>query len=250
MQADWRIYSKAFHDPPGEPLRIGAPDYPWVNILTTGLENQQYVDLVRMSHERIREDLESGALDCGLLPPLDAAAVPFARVIPGIAICTEGPSPCQQLWSRVPLNALERVRVAPGAASASALLRVAVAVEFGHTIDLILDDGDAPADGYLELAGHGSTESGYEERTDLSAWWTEHTGLPFVHCLWVGRHRAPYPRLRKVLSDAAHAGSESAPAPPGVYTNLGSAEMDGVRLFLELAKEHGLCPQEAALQLC
>ena len=220
-------------------------------------------------------DWRGGQLDCALLPVLDCARMPLARAIPGLGVCTDGPSSGDALFAKVNPDSLRRVAVSPHDSGRVALAQVLLAERFGLTPEYIpvpsAQYGRDDADGVIcsgdVLLGEVNL---YPHRFDLGAWWQELTGLPFVHFLWIGTVLAPLARLRRVLALALRASqgnraalvtsaaAEYEMSPEAVeeylskaaYHSVGSAEMDGLRVFLELARKHRLCAAEANIAFC
>ena len=84
------------------------------------------------------------------------------------------------------------------------------------------------------------------------AWCANHTGtppLPLPLYVWACRRRAPYPRLRRVLTQAWHS-AQATGAPPGLRYALGSAEADGLRRLHALTREAGLPINDAPPPFC
>lgn len=235
-------------------LHIGAPPYAWADPLVAGLAQTPGVTLVRDTPPKLAEAVADGACTCALLPPLDAAGLLLSRVLPGIGVCTEGASGLLRVGLRDGITAPERLAAPEGLGGLTAPALAVLAAQHGAApaLEWVTDDAlPVSCDGFVEAAPH--FRDPLPTVVDVTAGWHQLTGLPCVHALWTGAHRAPYPRLRSLLAAAAQQGEAfdvRADHAPGVGYQLRSAEMDGLRRLFELSSGAGLCESDAGVALC
>ena len=258
-----------------KPLTLGALAHVGAEPLLWGLDEQANVSLVRDDARAIVERFSSGEFDCALLPPLAAASQLGGRVIPGIGLCSRGPTRSERLIGRCLPAGLTKLAVAPEVSPSAVLGRLIVA-EASGTLPELVEWGKSSglpggADG---LIVSGSLEpvdpEGCPWQFDLGSLWEGAVDLPCVHAVWLGRIGAPYPQLRRVLSLALRSGldnldaviekaASSSGAEPVVvddylryvlHYTMGSDEMDGLRALLGFAVQYGVCGPDASLTLC
>jgi len=258
-----------------KPLTLGALSHVGVEPLIWGLEDETDVTLVRDDARSLAERFSMGELDCALLPPLAAATQLGGRAIPGIGLCSCGPTRSERLIGRSIPAGLTKLAVAPGMGASAALGQLVVAEASGRLPEHIPWTGsDGLPEGADGVVVSGSLEpvdpEGCPWQFDLGSLWEGAVDLPFVHAVWLGRIGAPYPRLRRLLSLSLragldnldvvvrHAASVSGAEPVVVddylryvlHYTMGSDEMDGLRAMLGLAVKYGLCGPDAGITLC
>jgi chorismate dehydratase len=177
------------------------------------------------------------------------------RVLPRVAVSSEGAVDSIQLVSRAPLSRVRTVAVTPESATSIVLVRIllpdAEHVPLGEEADATLLIGDA------------ALKSGFEDPTphyDLGRLWQERTGLAMVYALFactdpvpsgildveealLESHRVSRAEPEALASDA----SARYGYPPGFLARyfeklrygFGPRERAGVLSFFELAKEAG-----------
>jgi chorismate dehydratase len=159
------------------------------------------LDLVKDTPERLSEQLASGLLDIGPISLVEYLKNAHQLVVlPDLAVGSDGPVMSCNLVSQLPIEQLDRERVALGSTSrttvqlAQLLLRerYGVAPEyFTSAPDLALMMQEASAgvligDAALRAALHDAPRLGLTV-TDLGAEWKDWTGLPMVFAVWAVR---------------------------------------------------------------
>jgi chorismate dehydratase len=250
------------------PIRLGAVSYLNTKPLVVGLAERTDLFSIRFDvPTQCAALLHEGRVDLGLIPAIEYLRGDY-RIVPGVAIGSDGPIASVAMFSRVPIDkvatlaldissrtsvALTRIlcrrhwRIAPKFTPAEPDLRAMLA-----RADAALIIGDPAL--AIDPAARGVI------KTDLGSEWRALTGLPFVYAMWSGRDGAVSPehvtelnaaRDRGVCSVAAIAKVESGGNPAREHQflrylrdnlkyGLGEAEIAGLRRFHELAAEQGL----------
>jgi len=133
-------------------------------------------------------------LDAVLLPPLDFARESSQmKVIPGIAISSDGTNDVVVLHFREGIHDIRTMAANPAFASEIVLARIILAEEFEHAPAIVPSAGSieemlAKADSAL-LVGDMALNSSqtHPNRLNIVEAWHEMTRLPYVHALWAGR---------------------------------------------------------------
>jgi chorismate dehydratase len=177
------------------------------------------------------------------------------RILPRVAVCSEGAVDSIQLISRTPLPRVRTIAVTPESATSVVLLRVLVPdaehVPLGEDADATLLIGDA------------ALKSMFEDPTphyDLGRLWRERTGLPMVFAVFACPHPPPdgvvgvedallaaHRENRAEPERLARAASERYGYPPGFLAryfeklryDFGPRERAGLLTFFELARDAG-----------
>ena len=216
--------------------------------------------LTRLPPADLAREFETGRLAAALVPAVAAAARPEYRIIPGIAIASDGPVESVLLFCRRPLPEVRRIAADSTSRSSTALLRILcreafrIAPEFAPHDPAVGISPDADATMLIGDAALRSPRDGCAEVVDLAGAWKSLTGLPFVFAVWVVREGSGTRDLARALQDAKATGlaalpeiaREAAPdlgLPPDrclaylqrLRYDLGPREEDGMRLFLRKA---------------
>ena len=181
---------------------------------------------------RIHERVVAHQCEAALLPVASLPAVSnYFDVIGAYGIACRGPVRSVQLFSSSPLGSLLRqglpIYATPKSRSSIALLRILCARRFGVAPKLTCSYPGAAA--HL-LIGDGAFEYAQRNRDtqhdiDLSGWWFEEMGLPFVFARWVVSKSLPQ-HQRDVLSDWLDASIQYAASPEG-FDALVNSEDEG-----------------------
>ena len=244
------------------------------------------VRLRRDTPDRLNDLLLAGELDIGpisLVPALQHAEE--LRVLPGLAVGSDGPVLSVVLVTTVPVADLGGRRVALGATSRTSVLlaqlllaqRWGVAAEFEvmpPDLGAMLRSADAAV-----LIGDPALRATYEAPgnglhvIDLGAAWRDWTGLPMVFAVWAARRdyceqhpdivaavqlsftRSLRASLERVDEVAEHA-ARWEPFDAGTLARyfraldfrLGARQVEGVREFARRGAELGALPSGAALR--
>lgn len=209
-------------------VRLGAVHYLNARPLVAGLGGEADTQF------SVRNDppaacaslLAQGAIDLGLIPAIAYHDRPTDRVVPDIAIASDGPVASVALFTRRPMADVRSIALDTSSRTSVALTRILCRQRFSITPTLVPQSPDLvtmlqvhdaalvigdPAL-FADVASVGAALGGSVDKIDLGQVWTEMTGLPFVWAFWAGRADAASPvvvaRLQAVR-DAGVAGSDA-----------------------------------------
>jgi chorismate dehydratase len=252
------------------PVRLGAVSYLNTKPLVHGLAERPDLFSVRFDVPSLCAALlHEGRIDLGLIPAIEYLRGDY-RVVPGVAIGSDGPVSSVAIFSKVPIESITTLAMDISSRTSVALTRILCARYWTiapkltpadpemramlSRADAALIIGDPAL--HIDAAAHGLL------KIDLGQEWKAFTGLPFVYAMWCGRDGAcaaehvaelNAARERGVADLAAIAraegGGEAAREQQALrYLSdnlkygLGEAEIAGLRRFHELAVEQGLVP--------
>jgi chorismate dehydratase len=213
--------------------------------------------------------LHEGRIDVGLIPAIEYLRGDY-RIVPEIAITSDGPVASVAVFSQVPLAHIKTLALDISSRTSVALTRVLSAHKWGIRPKLTPNEPDvramlARADAALVIGDPAlaiDAEALGVEKIDLGSEWKTLTGLPFVYAMWSGRagvltaeHVAELQAARDrgvaAIPEIARRGGapdERRVAAVEQYLRdnlkypLGQREIAGLRRFHELASEQGLVP--------
>ncbi|MFI5807913.1 menaquinone biosynthetic enzyme MqnA/MqnD family protein [Streptomyces sp. NPDC051561] len=176
------------------------------------------LELTKDTPERLSEQLVRGDLDIG-----PVTLVEFLRnaddlvAFPDLAVGCDGPVMSCVIVSKVPLEELDKARVALGSTSRTSvrLAQLLLSEQYGVEPDyytcppdlpLMMGEADAAVligDAALRAALHDAPRLGLQVH-DLGQMWKEWTGLPFVFAVWAARkdYAAREPHHVKTVHEA------------------------------------------------
>ena len=257
-------------------LRVGAVSYLNARPLFHRLEEfAPEADLTIDVPSALADRLKSGDMDIALVPSIEyyrgVGSGLGLEIVPGLAIAAHGPVWSVKLFSRGPLDRIERLALDEGSRTSQALTRVWLNAQYGVQPSRIEIHplGSAPqaseADAVLLIGDRAMTAStqGFETVVDMGQAWRELTGLPFVFAVWAARADADLGRLPDSLELCLKAGLREAEAIADRYRTalnldretavayltrilsyrLGDAEVRGLRCFARMASQLGLAPE-------
>ena len=222
------------------PVRLGAVSYLNVRPLVYGLEARSDVSLRFDVPSECARLLDAGAIDLGMVPSITYLSRPGDRIVPGVAIGSDGAVASVALYSRGPMREARSIALDTSSRTSATLVRILCRRVFGisptfvpHAPDLpaMLANADAalligdPAL-FLDHRAHGAT------KWDLGALWTELTGLPFVWAFWAGPEGAVSSQTVRVLQQAAQKGSRHLPEIARDYRPESRAEQQVAEAYL------------------
>ena len=187
--------------------------------------------------------LNQGEIDLGLIPTIAYGDRPGDRVVPGVAIASDGPVASVALFTRAPVSEVRSIALDTSSRTSVALTRILCARRFGiaptfapHAPDLasMLAEHDAAlviGDPAL-LVDHRAIGRGDVQKIDLGQAWTEMTGLPFVWAFWAGRADAVTPAGVRRLQDTKNAGVQISDALADAYVSATPQHRDLARQYL------------------
>src|SRR6266849_6341664 len=107
------------------PIRLGAVSYLNTGPLVYGLDEQPERFQVRFDvPSRCAALLHDNRVDLGLIPSIEFLHRPDYRIVPGVAIASDGPVASVALFSRKPVSEIESIAIDSGSRTAVALLKV------------------------------------------------------------------------------------------------------------------------------
>jgi chorismate dehydratase len=178
------------------PIRLGAVAYLNARPLVYGLDRQTDRFSIRFdAPSRCASLLHDGDIDLGTIPSIEYLHDPGYRIVPGVAIASEGPVASVALFSKKPVSAIRTLSLDSSSRTSVALLKVLCRERFDIDPAMVtaaphLDAMVCRSDAAL-LIGDPALFADHQamglEKIDLGQEWTAMTGLPFVWAFWAGR---------------------------------------------------------------
>ena len=251
-------------------VRLGAVAYLNTKPLVEGLEDRTDLFTIRFDvPSQCAALLHEGRVDLGLIPAIEYLRGDY-RIVPGVAIGSDGPIASVAMFSRVPIDRIATLALDISSRTSVALTRILCAKRWGIAPRLTPAEPDlramlARADAAL-LIGDPALATNPDAlgitKVDLGSEWHALTGLPFVYAVWTGRegaagavHVAELTAARDrgvaAIADIARRvghGDTRATTRALHYLrdnlkyDLGERELAGLCRFHELAAESGLVP--------
>ncbi len=256
-------------------VRLGAVGYLNARPLVHTLDRQPEAFALRFDvPSTCAALLQAGEIDLGMIPSIEYARSGEYRIVPELAITSDGPVASVALFARVPIDRVGRIGLDTSSRTSAALTRILCAEAWRIDPEFVdvppaaaaeLDDCDAalligdPAL-FLDHASAGLT------KIDLGSEWTGLTGLPFVWAFWAGRGGAIDVRGVSELQRARDAGVADSDAIAETYCGparatlcrtylrenikyrLGEREIAGLRRYYDRAAAHGLVDPGPAIE--
>ena len=257
-------------------VRLGAVGYLNARPLVYGLEHAPRFSLRYDVPSECARLLHEGAVDVGLIPSIEYLRGGPYRIVPDLAIVSNGPVASVALYTTKPMSGVRsiamdtssRTSVALVSVLCARLFRIDPAIEMrGPDLAAMLEHCDAAliiGDNalLLEYQSEGSLKSEIE-KIDLGEAWTTMTGLPFVYAFWAGRPDALDAGDVETLQRARDAGMTQAEGiardyfpdsrvrqaagarylQDNIKYYLGTEERAGLETFYRYAAETGLVPR-------
>jgi chorismate dehydratase len=248
-------------------VRLGAVDYLNARPLVYGLELRSELFSVRFDvPSKCSALLHEGSIDVGMIPSIEYLRGPAYRIVPGIAIASDGPVASVALFTTAPVKRIRSIAADVSSRTSVALLRVLCVERFG--IDPVFQP--MPPDGAAMLRRCDAAlligdpalflepETLGADKIDLGEQWTSLTGLPFVWAFWAGRPGILSRDAINVLVTARDAGVAASEEIAAAYCGperaercqaylrdniqyvLGEREQAGLLKFYELAERYGV----------
>jgi chorismate dehydratase len=254
-------------------VRLGAVDYLNARPLVYGLELRTDLFALRFDPpSKCAALLHEGSIDVGMIPTIEYLRGPSYRIVPGMAITSEGIVESVAVYCRVPIAEVRTLAADTSSRTSAGLLKVLCYERFG------IDPAFTPMapDPAAMLAAYDAAlvigdpalffdhEAAGVQKVDLGAEWTAMTGLPFVWAFWAGRAEAltrdGVAALAQARDHGVAASDELAAAycGPGraergqaylrenIQYQLGEREEAGLRAWFELAVKHDVAPATRA----
>jgi chorismate dehydratase len=256
------------------PIRVGAVSYlnakPLYHRLT---EFAPGISLEMDLPSRLADRLALGDLEIALIPSVEylRGAWRGYEILPGFAIAARAAVRSVKLFSRVPIDRIERLALDDGSRTSQVLARVWLDARHGirpGRIELLpmgVPVQESTADAVVAIGDRAMRvpEEGFHAVVDLAEAWRALTALPFVFALWVVRPGVDLGGLPEALARSrdegrAHARELAALHGPGLGLDvatcydylthalsyeLGDREIAGLRRFAAMAAALGLAPE-------
>ncbi len=196
-------------------IRVAAVKYLNSLPLVHGLGERQ--DLFTLQYDvpaKCAALLHGGDIDLGLIPSIEYLQRPNYRIVPGIAVGSNGPVASVALFSKRPATAIRSIAVDSSSRTSIALLRILCAQWFDIDPTLVKMRPDLKpmlkrCDAALLIGDRAlfiDHETAGLEKIDLGEEWTTMTGMPFVWAFWAGRPGAVGPAHVEALQAARDKG--------------------------------------------
>jgi chorismate dehydratase len=196
-------------------IRVSAVEYLNARPLVHGLEAR--TDLFDIQYDvpaRCAAQLHDRSVDLGLIPSIEYLQGTDYRIVPDIAVASQGEVASVALFTTRPATSLRSIAVDSSSRTAAMLLRILCAkwwdiepklVKLRPELPVMLKRCDAAL-----VIGDQALYLDYEaqglEKVDLGDEWTAMTSLPFVWAAWVGRADVVGPEHIRALGEARTAG--------------------------------------------
>lgn len=251
-------------------VRLGAVSYLNTKPLVHGLDRR--ADLFQLRFDvpaQCAALLHEGRTDLGLIPAIEYLRGDY-RIVPGVAIASDGPVASVAIFSRVPVENITTLAMDISSRTSVALTRVLCAQRWKIAPKLTPSEPDlramlSRADAALIIGDPALTIDSTAQalhKIDLGQEWLDFTGLPFVYAMWCGREGACGPEHVTELNAARERGTASIDSIAALESrgdrarestvakylrdnlkyDLGEREIAGLRRFHELAAEQGIVP--------
>ena len=199
-------------------IKVSAVEYLNARPLVHGLEaRDDLFDLQFDVPARCAAQLHARSIDLGLIPSIEYLQRPDYRIVPEVAVVSEGEVASVALFTTRPATSLRSIAVDSSSRTASALMRVLCAEWWDIDPKLVKLRPDLPVmlkrcDAALVI-GDAALFLDYEsqglDKVDLGDEWTAMTSLPFVWAMWVGRDNVVGPHHVAALQAARTAGVQA-----------------------------------------
>jgi chorismate dehydratase len=251
-------------------LRVGAVNYLNTRPLVYDFERiAPQAELVLDLPSRLADRLAQGRLDVALIPSIEFFHDPSYSIVSDACIACRGPVLSVKLFSRTPIESINRLALDEGSRTSVALVRILLGERFGIRPQLealpigdALEDTDADAVLLIGDRAIHSPPGKFDTIWDLGDEWCRWAGLPFVFAMWVARAGVDLQGLDVALAEARDAGlkhldeiAQREAAAQGLtrpqclsylrdnlHFTLGHDEQRGLELFYRKAAELGLAP--------
>jgi chorismate dehydratase len=235
-------------------IRIGA-----VNYLNTKPLIHELAELAPDAELRLEvpsllaDQLHRGQLDVALIPVIEYFRHGGYRVVPDLAIASNGPVLSVTLFSRVPWKDIRRVALDEGSRTSAALTQILLRKRHGaqpEVLPLPLDRAaeDIDADAVLLIGDRAMRAClpGFAFAFDLGQEWHDWTGLPFVYAVWAVRPGVDLGPVAEALHEAKRRGCRNVGRIAHREAPLLDLDAGFCRRYLESIIRFDLGPREVA----
>ena len=199
------------------PVRVSAVSFLNARPLVHGLEAERALfDIEFDLPSACAERLHAGEVDLGLIPSFEYLRGDY-RLVPGVAIGSDGPILSVAIFTRVPMGQVRRLALDTSSRTSAALTRILCAKRWQVAPEFVpalpsLGDMLETADAALIIGDPALAIDPLPrgiEKIDLGLAWQELTGLPFVYAAWAGRPGVLTARHVEALAAARDRGVEA-----------------------------------------
>lgn len=191
-------------------ITIGAVGYLNALPLVHTLDRRPGIRLVRKVPAALLADLESGRLDIALCPVIDAqTSSRDLVVVPSGAIGSRSRTLTVRIFSKRPLNRVERLHVDGDSHTSVALAQVIFRRRFRRPLEILPLDDPTVLDDRTDLEAAlligdkvvtaEPDPARFPHQLDLGEAWRDLTGLPFVFAAWLAPSEADLGDLPQLL---------------------------------------------------
>lgn len=159
-----------------------------------GLDQEQFKDWIDVNYEypsKVAQLLIDGHTEIGLVPVAAIPNIPNAQIIGEYGIAADGPVKSVCLYSDVPIHEIQRVYLDYQSRTSVRLCKLLFDEYWNKEVEWLA----APKDYINKIEGNTAGViigdraleqlNNFKYVYDLSFYWKEHTGLPFVFAAWV-----------------------------------------------------------------
>ncbi len=252
-------------------LRVGSVSYLNAKPLIFGLDEARDLRLSLDIPARLIDGLAERRFDVALLPIIDYQRLENVRLITSGGIGCDGPTLTVRIFSRVPVEQIRTLACDVHSHSSVALARVLLAERYGivpEFKDFEHASRHTREESLLLIGDKVVCEEpvGFDYQIDLGQAWKELTGLPFVFAAWVARDDVDLGDLPQQLESSKQLGMahlddiikrDAIPRGwPGdlalkymtqyLKYDIGPRQLEAIRLFHQLAHQHGMIDRPLA----
>jgi chorismate dehydratase len=252
-------------------LRLGAVSYLNTGPLVYGLENQPDRFQIRFDvPSQCATLLHDNRVDLGLIPSIEYLHDPDYRIVPGVAIVSDGPVASVALFSKTPVPEIKTIALDLSSRTSVALLKLLCRRRLNidpafHPMQPDMTAMLAQCDAALVIGDNALFADERQlglTKVDLAEEWVGMTGLPFVFAFWAGRAgvatRTDVAALNEArdrgLNDIENVAARYFPGDQAkirrgaeylrenVKYDFGEREQAGLKMFYTLAASMGIVP--------
>ena len=264
--------SRNYQEKADDRYRVGAVSFFNARPLIYGLDGHSKILLQTKVPAQLGRDLDSGAIDAGLVPSIDyQASRSDWLILPIAAIGSEGEVLTVRVFSQQPPDKIDCLACDTDSHTSVALARIIWHLQYGRslTVKPLRNIESEPAvlligDKVLGQLGRRPYE------LDLGEAWTRLTSLPFVYAFWAVPAETNVDALAEILQRACRDGlthiDEIVERYAGqhgfddeiarryfadnIVFDFGTRQRQGLTRFYELAYQLQLVPQQRPLRFC
>lgn len=233
-------------------IKVSAVSYLNTKPLLYGIERHPVLNNIELTLEYpalIAQHLREDTVDVGLVPVAAIPTIPGARIISDYGIGAEGDVASVCIFSKVPIEQIERIYLDYQSRTSVRLAQVLLKHYWKKEVEIL----SAP-ENYIDLiedttAGVIIGDRALEQLHafpyiyDLAGYWQKHTGLPFIFAAWVANKELPEDFIQQ-FNEANAAGlselDKVIEANPYPVYDLRVYYRENIRYVLDEEKKKGL----------